>query len=391
MDLLEYQAKQLFTEVGIPVLPSQWISNAGDLKTLHIPYPVVLKSQVLASGRAKLGGVRFVENTIDAIAVAQSIFNLSIEGEYPQVILAESRYDAENEFFLGIMFDYTQQKPVLMGSSQGGINVENLLDNLEICVLDDDFSPFYARHLATQMGLSGDKIAPIANIIEKMYQLMIKYDLDIIEINPLGVNNSGEVMALDGKIRVNDHSLKRHPELLQYVNQEININEQLWCVIPMSENSNTVIITDSQDRGFFLINRLQEENQDINSCYIMASKNQEIWELEIEKIINVVVNDNIETVIINHDNYDNFVSVLLNYLSKYYQQNIVEKEKYIQDRVERPTGMRLWNETTKQIKTSNTPKIVKIQWIIQGFNTALRVKMDSFSSLKNIVFKNYIT
>ena len=79
MDLLEYQAKQLFQQVGIPVLPSQSICNTSELKDLHIPYPIVLKSQVRASGRAKVGGVKFVENTIDAIAAADSVKNFAIQ------------------------------------------------------------------------------------------------------------------------------------------------------------------------------------------------------------------------------------------------------------------------------------------------------------------------
>jgi succinyl-CoA synthetase beta subunit len=92
MDLLEYQAKELFREVGIPVLPSQRIDRPTDLKALRIPYPVVLKSQVSVGNRGKAGGIRFVENTIDAIAAARTIFNLPISGEYPQVLLAEANY-----------------------------------------------------------------------------------------------------------------------------------------------------------------------------------------------------------------------------------------------------------------------------------------------------------
>ena len=110
MDLLEYQAKKLFQRVGIPVLPSQPLSSASELKSLQIPYPVVLKSQVMASGRAKLGGVKFVSNTIDAIAACQSIFSLAIEKEYPKVVLAESRYNTQKEVFLAIMLDYKLKK-----------------------------------------------------------------------------------------------------------------------------------------------------------------------------------------------------------------------------------------------------------------------------------------
>ena len=91
MDLLEYQAKALFREMGIPILPSQRIDHCRDLKGLKIPYPVVLKSQVYTGGRGKAGGVKFVENTIDAVAVAQAIFNLPIMGQYPEVLLAEAK------------------------------------------------------------------------------------------------------------------------------------------------------------------------------------------------------------------------------------------------------------------------------------------------------------
>lgn len=82
MDLLEYQAKEWFREMGIPVLPSQRIDSPSDLKRLRIPYPVALKSQVRTGGRGRAGGVRFVANTIDAIAAAQTIFHLPILGSF---------------------------------------------------------------------------------------------------------------------------------------------------------------------------------------------------------------------------------------------------------------------------------------------------------------------
>ncbi|MEM8778578.1 MAG: ATP-grasp domain-containing protein [Cyanobacteria bacterium P01_G01_bin.49] len=214
MDLLEYQAKELFHQVGIPILPSQPIANLSELKHLHIPYPVVLKSQVHSGGRGRAGGIRFVQNTIDAVAAAQAIFSLPILGEYPEVILAEARYNAQAEFFLSILLDYQLQCPVLLGSARGGINVEILLKHMQKVVLDQGFSPFYARRLATQMGLKGRLIHGVSAIVEKMYQLFIDKDLDFIEINPLAVSAAGEVMALDGKITVNDTALSRHLDLL---------------------------------------------------------------------------------------------------------------------------------------------------------------------------------
>lgn len=213
MDLLEYQAKELFREIGIPVLPSQRIDHPTDLKRLKIPYPVVLKSQVPAGGRGKAGGIRFAENTIDAIAAARAIFNLPIVGRYPQVLLAESRYDAEQELYLAVILDYAIGRPVLLGSARGGIDTEAILKQMQRVVVEQEFSSFYARRLALKMGLQGQLIESVSGIIQKMYHLFIQKDLDVVEINPLGISARGEVMALDGKISANDNALGRHTEL----------------------------------------------------------------------------------------------------------------------------------------------------------------------------------
>ena len=213
MDLLEYQAKELFREVGIPVLPSQRIDRPTDLKALRIPYPVVLKSQVSVGNRGKAGGIRFVENTIDAIAAARTIFNLPILGEYPQVLLAEAKYNTSQEFYLAIVIDRLACRPVLLGSSDGGMNINAFLNQIQQVVVYDEFSSFYARRLALKMGLQGDLMLAVSEIIEKMYILMQSQDLDLVEINPVGVDRNGAVMALDGKISVNRHAVGRHPNL----------------------------------------------------------------------------------------------------------------------------------------------------------------------------------
>ena len=224
MDLLEYQAKKLFRQVGIPILPSQTIKDPRQIRQLQIPYPVVLKSQVRAGGRGKAGGIRFVENTIDAIAAARTIFNLSILGEYPEVILAEARYDAHKELFLAIALDYQLKRPVLLGSSSGGMDVKLLLKNLQQVVVETEFSPFYARRLASRLNLSGKLLLSVSKIIEKMYSLFQAKDLELVEINPLGVNSEGQLMALDGKMTINQNALSRHPEIVT-LSQSANADE----------------------------------------------------------------------------------------------------------------------------------------------------------------------
>ncbi|OCQ92419.1 ATPase [Oscillatoriales cyanobacterium USR001] len=221
MDLLEYQAKGLFRAMAIPVLPSQRIDDPKDLKGLKIPYPVVLKSQVRAGGRGRAGGIKFVANTIDAVAAAQTIFNLPIVGEYPEVLLAEAKYDADQELYLAVLLDPVARRPILLGSKQGGVNVEAAIAQVQQVIVDQEFSPFYARRLMLKMGLHGELIQSVSAIVEKMYQLFVQKDLDLVEINPLGISSSGEVMALDGKVTANDQALGRHPDLAGLVGKRL--------------------------------------------------------------------------------------------------------------------------------------------------------------------------
>jgi len=216
MDLLEYQAKELFSKVGIPVLPSQKIYYPQEFKHLQIPYPIVVKSQVPMGGRGKAGGIKPAANTIDAIAAAQSIFRLPIRGLYPDLLLAEAKYDADRELYLAIVLDRNARRPVLLGSPDGGTGLDLASRSLQRVLVGDTFSPFYARRLAVAMGLRGRAIEAVSGAIEKMYALFATKDLDLIEINPLALRDDGEIMALDGKVGANDNAIERHPDLAQY-------------------------------------------------------------------------------------------------------------------------------------------------------------------------------
>jgi len=243
MDLLEYQAKALFSEMGIPVLPSQRIDYPKDLKRLKIPYPVVLKSQVHTGERSSLGGIKFVENTIDAVAAAQTIFNLPIKDEYPAVLLAEAKYNADQELYLAVVLDPIVRRPVLLGSAQGGVDTETAMKNMQQVVVNQEFSPFYARRLMVKIGLQGKLIESVSHIVEKMYQLFVEKDLDLVEINPLGISPRGEVMALDGKVSVNDYALGRHPDLVSLVGKNISNNYKIQQEEVKEIDNNSVLVT----------------------------------------------------------------------------------------------------------------------------------------------------
>ena len=291
MDLLEYQAKTLFQEVGIPVLPSQRINDPTEVKNLQIPYPIVLKSQVSVGSRGKAGGIRFVTNTIDAITAARIIFNLPILGEYPEVILAEAKYNATKELYLAVIVDHIASRPVLVGSVQGGMNIGALRQHIQQVVVYDEFSPFYARRLTLKMGLEGKMMLAVSQIVEKMYQLLVSKDLDTVEINPLGVNIHGDLMALDGKITVNDHAISRHPDLLK-LQQHIR---QKPTSLLSNGSGNIGLICSGIGLALASMDGIYQGHGKVSRCIVIDQNNIE----QLQQAIDQMLLTNVKVLLIN--------------------------------------------------------------------------------------------
>ncbi len=379
MDLLEYQAKELLSGVGIPILPSQPIKNVGELKWLRIPYPIVLKSQVRVGGRGKAGGVRFVENTIDAIAAANAIFNLSISGEYPEVVLAEAKYNAQQEIFLAVLLDYELQRPVLLGSAQGGMEIDTLLDQMQKVVIEEDFSPFYARRLALKMGLKGDLIRKVSEIIEKMYGIFSEKDLDFIEINPLALNQAVEVMALDGKISINDTALARHPEILTLTpseSQETNIfavHAPILASLTASKSNGTnyqgniAIISNSEGLGLSAWDAISQHQGNAACCHVLNEWDCQLYlREELSSLLKQLTkNEEIQVILINWLSSPSLNKSVVTAIADYliacgHQPHSSDAD----DRMMRPTGFGRSNRSKKtksprqKPQSPNSPNLV---------------------------------
>ena len=374
MDLLEYQAKQLFDEVGIPTLPSQTIDDSREIKKLQIPYPVVLKSQVRAGGRSRAGGIRFVENTIDAIAAARAIFNLPILGEYPQVLMAEARYDAKREFFLAVVLDYQLQFPVLLGSASGGINIEALLDNMQKVVVEEEFSAFYARRLAIKMGLQGVLLQSVSAILEKMYHLFVVKDLDIIEINPLGVSTDGEIMALDGKITVNDRALKRHPDLISLAMPKPSFDEtsdpEPRLLEGFDDKGNIGIICNSALLAQATWDLIAQEKGKLACCLIVGETDQgellsaSSLALQMEQALErALAVPGLKTLLINVLGGTSITEAVAQAVERYWQPQIEQvTQSETEERTERATG-----GASRRRKSRSSPRqeVELPQWVVR--------------------------
>jgi hypothetical protein len=194
------------------------------------------------------------------------MFNLPIFGEVPQVLLAEAKYAASREFYLAVLIDYRSRRPVLLGSERGGMDLGAVMDSLQQVTIEDNFSPFYARKLAIQMGLSGNLLLQVSHIIESMYRLMIAHDLDLVEINPLGVSQNGELMALDGKITANDRAIIRHPYLQNLFKQS---NTRKLPKALATGNGRIGIMAEGRGLAISTVTELQQAGRQIFQCWVV--------------------------------------------------------------------------------------------------------------------------
>jgi len=212
--LFEYQAKELFREYEVPIPSSVLVGQPSELPAAlsKLGLPVVLKSQVLAGGRGKAGGIVVANNLSEAEAAFAKIIDLPIGGEKPAAILVENAYPHQREMYLSVTLDRGERAFVVIASAAGGIEVETMagkvVRKVAIAGIDDAFG----REVASLLGLSGPEAAQFVPILVDLEKLAREKDCELAEVNPLAVGNDGRLLALDGKVIVDDNALFRHPD-----------------------------------------------------------------------------------------------------------------------------------------------------------------------------------
>ncbi len=225
MDLYEYQGKDLFRRVAIPVSDGRLATTAEEARGAaeQLGGPVVVKAQVMTGGRGKAGGVKLAEDPADAEAKARDILGLDIRGHVVRTLWVEKASDIEREYYLSITFDRGAKKPLFMFTTQGGVEIEQVAEEnpdalvrLHVDPLQG-FQPWVARRLVYGGGVEDpSEQKQIAAIVEKLYRCFVECDAMLCEINPLIVTPDGEVRALDSKFTVDDSALFRHPDIAEF-------------------------------------------------------------------------------------------------------------------------------------------------------------------------------
>ena len=221
MNLHEYQARDILRKHGIPVPPGDVASTPAEAKAIaeQMGGKVVIKAQVHAGGRGKAGGVKLAKTAAEAEAHARAILGMTIKGLTVQKVLVAPAADIASESYVGIIVDRASQRPVLMVSAAGGIDIEEVAaktpEKIHRLAVDPRYGLLPHQALSLGFALYQDvaQARAAADIMQKLYTAVYAVGASLAEVNPLVTTPDGKVQALDAKIVVDDNELDRRPEI----------------------------------------------------------------------------------------------------------------------------------------------------------------------------------
>ena len=229
MKIHEYQAKSVLARFGVPVPRGEVIVNAAEAASVAERLGgsvVVVKAQIHAGGRGKGGGVKLAKSPDEAERLAKQMIGMTLvthqtgpEGRKVGRVLIEEGVQIERELYLSMLIDRAVGQPVVIASAAGGMDIEEVAATHPDKILREHVDPatgvipFQARKLAFAMGLEGGPAGKMVKVLESIYRAFIDTDASMIEINPLILTKSGDLVALDAKVTFDDNALYRHPDL----------------------------------------------------------------------------------------------------------------------------------------------------------------------------------
>jgi len=221
MNLHEYQGKELFASYGIPVLPGEVAETPDEVRGIakSIGGSVVVKAQVHAGGRGKAGGVKLADNPDQAAEVAAAIFKLKIKGWAVKKVLVSKAAEIASEAYFGITLDREARRHVVIASAAGGIDIEEVAAKTPDKIVRSHLEPGKdlgadeAVGIASQVYADERQAKQAADVLVKLARIVREKDASLVEINPLVVDDRGEVVALDAKVVVDDNGLFRQREM----------------------------------------------------------------------------------------------------------------------------------------------------------------------------------
>ncbi len=237
MKIHEYQAKAILARYGVPIPRGEVVHDASGARDVaeKLGGTVVVKAQIHAGGRGKGGGVKLAKSPQEALTIADKMIGMQLithqtgpEGSKVQKVLVEEGLDIRQELYLGIVIDRKLGGPVLMASTEGGMDIEEVAANRPELILKEyivpgiGLQPFQARKLAFGLGLAPELVRDAAKFMMALYRTFEETDASLVEINPFLITGDNKVYALDAKMNFDDNALHRHADIqeLRDLNEE---------------------------------------------------------------------------------------------------------------------------------------------------------------------------
>jgi succinyl-CoA synthetase beta subunit len=226
----EYQAKELLAKYGVPVPRGRVASTPAEARAIaaELGGPTVVKAQIHAGGRGKGGGIKLAATPEEAEAAAGQILGMTLvtpqtgpEGRLVRRVLVEEQTQIEREIYVAVLIDSSIGRPILMGSSAGGMEIEEVAashpESIHRVAIDPaaGFQPFLGRELAFELGLGGDALRPTTALMAGLYRMFAEKDCSLAEINPLVVTADKRIIALDAKLNFDDNASYKHPDIVE--------------------------------------------------------------------------------------------------------------------------------------------------------------------------------
>jgi len=220
VDLYEYQAKQLFGKHGLPITAGDVCSDVDTAVAIaeSINGPVVVKAQVKVGGRGKAGGVKLAKDPAQTREVADAILGMDIKGHTVHKVLVAHAADIAEEYYVSFLLDRSNRSFLAMASVEGGVEIEEVAVNnpealakIRVDALEG-VTPEKAREIAKAAKFDEAIQGQVADILVKLWEVMVAEDATLVEVNPLVLTPTGEVLALDGKVTIDDNASYRQPD-----------------------------------------------------------------------------------------------------------------------------------------------------------------------------------
>jgi succinyl-CoA synthetase beta subunit len=223
MKLHEYQSKKIFEKYGVPIPKGRVAATAGEARAIadELGGRVVIKSQVLVGGRGKAGGIRLAKDSEEAEEVATAILGMEIKGLPVRKVLVDEAANIDKEIYLGITNDRAARKPVFMASAAGGVEIEEVARETPEKIIKVHIDPllglrdYQARDIAAFIDLPRDYWREFGKIANGLWQAYVESDATLAEINPLVITKDKRLLAVDGKMLIDDNALFRHSDLAE--------------------------------------------------------------------------------------------------------------------------------------------------------------------------------